>query len=321
MFRSCSGVSALIILALAVHWAQAQELSNQRDILWTAAPAGRTNLQIWRMGPDGSNPRRVGGEEAVVGNFAVWSPDGTQIIFVSYRGGRRGIFVMAADGTDIHPVGPGGDYPEWSPDGRQVLFSADGAASPDIFVMDADGSNIRQLTSDTTFDHCGHWAPDGQSVLVSAVDGNENRLMSIELATGTARSLLPDSIEGQCGVWSPDGTKIAFASGPDGQLPSVQELMNMRRPVLDIWLFDLTTSEVTQLTDNGAVTNYPRWSLDGQRLVFQCSGDEATAARGGDSQPPSDDIYARLEICTMSADGSDVRRLTNNRFFDAHPNW
>lgn len=108
MPRSWAVPSALILLAISVHWAQAQEPSNQRDILWTAAPAGfdEAYLRIWRMGPDGSNPRPVGGEEGVPGNFAVWSPDGTRIIFLSEREGRRGAFVMAADGTGIQPVGP-----------------------------------------------------------------------------------------------------------------------------------------------------------------------------------------------------------------------
>lgn len=186
--------------------------------------------------------------------------------------------------------------------------------------MDADGTDIRQLTSDSNLDHCGHWASDGASVLVSAADGGENRLMSIELATGIARSVLPDSMEGMCGVWSPDGTKIAFASGPDGHLPSVGELNRMPNPVLDIWLFDVATAAATRLTDNGAVTNYPRWSRDGQRILFQCSRDDTTAL-AGDTQSPIEITYRRLEICTMAADGSDVRQLTDNLYFDAHPNW
>jgi Tol biopolymer transport system component len=49
---------------------------------------------------------------------AAWSPDGRQIAFVRDWGALgRSVFVMNADGSDQHPVNPGGTQlvPAWQP--------------------------------------------------------------------------------------------------------------------------------------------------------------------------------------------------------------
>jgi TolB protein len=55
-------------------------------------------------------------------------------------------------------------------------------------------------------------------------------------------------------VWSPDGAWIAFSSNRDG-----------RR---GIFVMDALGENVRRLTDPNAVYGFPRWSADGQRLVF-----------------------------------------------------
>lgn len=60
---------------------------------------------------------------------------------------------------------------------------------------------------------------------------------------------------------------------------------------------------VTKLTDNQFYDNYPTWSPDGSRIVFQSN-------RNG-----NDEIYV------MSAKGSDVIRLTDNPAYDSFPLW
>lgn len=59
---------------------------------------------------------------------------------------------------------------------------------------------------------------------------------------------------------SPTGTHLAFAWAPQAQKP--QHFSS------DIYLKDLTTDAITQLTDTSAPEHGPAWSPDGQHLVF-----------------------------------------------------
>jgi TolB protein len=57
----------------------------------------------------------------------------------------------------------------------------------------------------------------------------------------------------------------------------------------------------------------PAWSADGSEIVFHSTRDYGSDGENVD--------YSQVELYVMRADGSDVRRLTRNEFFDAHPDW
>ena len=85
---------------------------------------------------------------------AEWSPDGTQIAFVSDRDGDLDVYAMNADGTGVRQLtnDPARDnVPAWSPDGSLIAFSSD-RANPgvafDLYVMSAvDGSGVNRVTA------------------------------------------------------------------------------------------------------------------------------------------------------------------------------
>lgn len=103
--------------------------------------------------------------------------------------------------------------------------------------------------------------------------------------------------------WSPDGTRILFTSNRDGDY----ELYTMRPD----------GTGVVRLTNEPGNDAHASWSADGEWIVF-------TSARGGfkDEAPlhrynpqPTGDIHV------MRADGSGVRRLTDDQFEDGTPTW
>jgi WD40 repeat protein len=67
-----------------------------------------------------------------------WSPDGTQLAFVSDRNPIEGIFLFDIASEEIQFLSEG-NSPEWSPDGTKIAFMRDDA----IYVMDASGENIQ----------------------------------------------------------------------------------------------------------------------------------------------------------------------------------
>ena len=111
------------------------------------------------------------------------------------------------------------------------------------------------------------------------------------------RQLTDPTLYGRDPSVSPDGTRIAFTSGSE------------------IWVMGIDGTDVEQLTDSNAsednASGYrfrsvdPDWSPDGTRIAF-------TSNRDG-----NDEIY------TMNADGTGVRRLTNNTtgIRQSEPDW
>ena len=81
-----------------------------------------------------------------------WSPDGSRIAFTSSRGGAQSVFVMHADGSDLHPlVASQGEIRfAWSPDGKEIAF-ARGGGSGCLYVMRSDGSDLGEIASNAHY--------------------------------------------------------------------------------------------------------------------------------------------------------------------------
>jgi TolB protein len=69
-----------------------------------------------------------------------------------------------------------------------------------------------------------------------------------------------------------------------------------------IFLLDLATGQTTQLTTSGDNLE-PAWSPDGRQIVYACSDGQF------------------LQLCTIDADGSNRKQLTNRRSMNFGPDW
>ena len=83
------------------------------------------------------------------GGWPDWSPDGTKIVFASYRDSNYEIYVMNDDGTNQTRLTNDSDYesePVWSPDGTKILFVRAIGTEYDLWTMNPDGSGQARLT-------------------------------------------------------------------------------------------------------------------------------------------------------------------------------
>jgi Tol biopolymer transport system component len=181
--------------------------------------------------PDGSDPRSLDIIGAVTTLFfegrldwdAQWSPDGTQVAYVSLRDLNLEIYVMGTDGENVTRLtnNSGRDwFPSWSPDSQKILFGSDREGDENLYVMDSDGQNLLQLTSNPEDDIRGVWSLDGAQILFASerehtlTDGLLDLYMMN--ADGSEQAALDGVFEGGL-VPSPDNSQRAYMSNREGR--------------------------------------------------------------------------------------------------------
>ena len=171
------------------------------------APDGRTLLfranrppfpdtDIWEMAPDGSGQRLVAhlpGEQL----YPSYAPDKSRIAYTTPIDGDRGIFTVAADGSDVRTVfnAPGAEdsAPNWSPDGQSIAFESDMDGDGEIYVIDADGTDLRKLTDNAVHDEGPSWSPDGRRIVFTSGPSNLEGDIWVMNDDGTERMQITDS--------------------------------------------------------------------------------------------------------------------------------
>src|SRR5690606_27903448 len=157
--------------------------------------------------------------------------------------------------------------PTISPDGRYVVYlSEQDLFSIDLFLADATtGKTIRKLGSRLTnkdidefsfLESAGSFSPDSKRFAFSVFSEGKNKLMGLDVATGKTLFVeaMGDIVEFTNINWAPDGDHVAFSGLKNGHS--------------DIYLYNLKTKTLTQLTNDMYSDFQPSFSRDGKFIVF-----------------------------------------------------
>jgi tricorn protease len=201
---------------------------------------------------------------AIPGRF-MENPDiRNDLIVFSYEGDLWRVSAQGGLATRL-TVYPGTETAgKISPDGAWIAFSGDYDGGRNLYLIPGDGGVPRRLT----WHHSAQaltWTPDGKSIVYRTSYENTYRpiakLYSVSIE-GTWPEQLPVP-QGVLASYSPDGKKLAYC-------PKGREEYYWKRykggQYVDLWLYDFTTKEYTDLTEYVGKNAYPMWI--GSKLYF-----------------------------------------------------
>jgi eukaryotic-like serine/threonine-protein kinase len=144
-----------------------------------------------------------------------WSPDGTQIAFVSDRIGERfSLFRRPSSGSgdDVLLVESDTNItaPDWSPDGQFLLYTDDGGPSRDLWTLPLSGDRKPKPFLATPFleDH-GKFSPDGRWIAYTSNASGRNEVYVRQFPAGEGFSKISRE-GGRTPQWRDDGRELFF---------------------------------------------------------------------------------------------------------------
>jgi dipeptidyl aminopeptidase/acylaminoacyl peptidase len=209
-----------------------------------------------------------------------------------------------------------------SADGTRVVFAQtriapgegeddDDVEHTDLYLLDVESGAARRLTVSDSTNSAPAISPDGSKAAFTSSRTEKPQLWLLPLDGGEPRQLtdLPQGVGGGA-VWSPDGTTIAFTAGPQSEPRTPERPYRITRTVWrfdnvgvlddavqDVYVVDATedAAEPRRLTDDRFMNSQPKWSGDGQSLVYVASHD-----------PDSHEIMSRLRRVDLEGTVTDL---------------
>jgi TolB protein len=219
-----------------------------------------------------------------------WSPDGSHVVYASYRGNAEELWVVDVATGATHQLTTAGAVnvePRWSPDGRRLAWVSTALQSRwHIYVAafdhDSIGSALR-ITTDrdshlpryyySVYDHylSPSWSPTGDEILFVSNRGHiwgTGGIWRARIgATDSARQIRDEETTWKARPdWSPDGARVVYSS-------------YLGRQWNQLWLMRADGGDAIQLTYGDYDATAPRWSPDGTRIAYVVNAAGNTALR------------------------------------------
>lgn len=246
--------SFLLALACTPCVGAAGELAGH-ELLVTSVRTGDT--EVFVVDPETGDAHNVTRSPRSEERYPCWSPDGSQVAFISDRTGTPNLFVADADGGNVRQIVKSKAVcymPSWqrTADGERIVFGLHGDKA-EMASVRPDGSGLVVLgeghdpalsPDGAKICYTGH-TEQGVSVFVMNADGSDKR--QVVPGSSSVGATFPN--------WSPDSRTIVY-SFPVGA-------------ALELFLIDADGSHARQLTRLGKVCTPSAWSPDGKWISFR----------------------------------------------------
>lgn len=225
------------------------------------------------------------------------SPDGSRLAYTISHNERLGKpysqieILPLAGGGGVRLSGATSSNPAWSPDSKRIAYQGESGGKRGLMVAGADGGGPGFLaemgSSNAPLPSMGDsiaWSPDGRQVaFISATPGPETVEASGDPMVITRYLYKPDFAEGET------------------------RFNDNKR--LHIFLADVASGRIRQLTEGDFYEHSIDWSPDGREILFVSN------------REPDSDQFFNYDLWTVRPDDGSLRRLTATENAEYRPKW
>jgi Tol biopolymer transport system component len=200
-----------------------------------------------------------------------------------------------------------GISPAISPQGDKIAFLSNRNDYFDVFIMNSiDGDVTDKLVSGQTTNNFEElkiltpaitWSPDGKQVAMATKAGARDAILIVNAESGDEEKI-ELGLDGIFSVdWSHQGDKLAFV-GNKGQQS-------------DIYVYDLNTKELKNLTNDIYSDSDPTWSADGKSVYFSSDRGASIEANRANVDMANHD-YSQLDVYNIDLGSQKIDRITSS---------
>ncbi len=203
-----------------------------------------------------------------------FSPDGNTVAYFTDQAGYMDLILYTLDsGKQKKRLIRGNTTPDleelkwlqpglsWSPDGKYIAFASKSGKEDSIIIVDVSNGSYDKIPIALDGVFTTSWHPNDNKIVFIGHKDNASDLYMIDLSTKELTNLTNDNFSDFSPTWSSNGDMIVFSSDR-GTNTGSPDMFDIDFSQNDIFLYDLSSEKITQVTNTPYNENYPVFNKD-----------------------------------------------------------